>query len=168
MFFLKKELVTLRREKSILGVWAVVGEHVRDAGGHLVAEPLGLEYFHFFAVPQQFLLEIEGGPQEVGEDAVLVGALHLALRGVNLEVADVVGLVGRDLDFHHLLIIIGVVQHPDKAIEVGIGIPVTGHAEGGLGLAHRQDAVERANPDGAVLFGAAHHQIPPLAEQLHA
>ena len=46
--------------------------HSLDFAGHFVAEPEGGEHFHVLAVPEQFLLEVEGAfgnllaPADVG------------------------------------------------------------------------------------------------------
>ena len=145
-------------------------QHFLDSIGHLVTEPLRGEHFHVVGIPQQFLLEVEGGPQIKSEDAVLVVAFRLLLRTVNLEVTQVVGLVGFDLNLHNLLVVILITNHADEAVKIGLGIPLPWHREGLVGLLQRQDAVQGANPNALILLAviAVNNHVPSLAKQLEA
>ena len=54
-------------------------KHTFNSTSHLVAEPLWLEDFDFFAAVEDFLLEVEGGAQVILEYAEVVVALDFFL-----------------------------------------------------------------------------------------
>ena len=141
--------------------------HFVDSLGRLVAEPLRLEYLDRLAVPEQFLLEVEGGAQEVPEDAVVVVALHLYLRLVERQVAEVPGLVGRDPESDELLVDALVGDDAEATVEVLLRAPVAWHLERVGGGRQPTDAVEGVDAR-LVITRAPRHHVPPLTVEFDA